>query len=342
MVVVYAMGHLKQYLILVRPYGMLFLGLTPVFGALANGEFDLFNLLLLLVLGCLSHVFTFVQNDYFDVDVDQKSIYVANRPLSSGSVSLFLVVLIIGGSFVLSLLIAFVFFFSYFSFFALLIAFSCVTVYNRLSKRFAGMEYILGAGVLFFGLFGALTVSDSISLFVLLVVWFGFFQWLFSVGVSANLKDVEFDTKQGISTTPVLLGVHVSGDSLAVPWLFGVYAFGVKFIHIFLAFFILFFGYASFFVGSFPFPGVLFGVISVILLYLTYRILYVCFAERDSMLIFAGLQEGLSFLLLPVVLMSVIIENISFTGAVVLLLVIVVWPLMWFRVLFGGRLIPLE
>jgi 4-hydroxybenzoate polyprenyltransferase len=321
---------------------MLFLGFTPVFGALVNGEFNLFNILLLLVAGCLFHVFTFVQNDYFDVDVDQKSIYVANRPLSSGSVSLFMVVLIIGGSFIFSLLIALVFFFSYYSFFALLIAFFCITVYNRLSKRFAGMEYILGAGVLFFGLFGALTVSDSISWFVMLVVWFGFFQWLFSVGVSANLKDVEFDTKQGISTTPVLLGAHISENSLVVPWLFKVYAFVVKFIHILMAFFILFFGYASFFVGSFPFPGVLFGVISVILLYLTYRILYVSFAERDSMLIFIGLQEGLSFLLLPVALMSVLIENFSLSFSVLLLVVLIVWPMFWFRVLFGGHLIPLE
>ena len=54
---------MKEYLILMRPYGMLFLGFTPVFGALANGESRLLNLLFLLVIGCLVHIFTFVQND---------------------------------------------------------------------------------------------------------------------------------------------------------------------------------------------------------------------------------------------------------------------------------------
>ena len=321
---------------------MLFLGFTPVFGALANKEVNLVNILLLLVIGCLAHIFTFVQNDYYDVEVDRRSEYVANRPLSTGRISLRAVVLIIGGSFVLSLLIAGVFLFTIFSFIVLLAGFLCMTIYNKLSKRFAGMEYVLGGGVLCYGLFGALTVSDSISLLVVLVVLFGFFQWLFSVGVSAILKDVEFDTKQGISTTPVLFGVHVSNGLLVVPGLFKGYAFGVKVVHILIALLIVLFGYASFFVGIFPVPGVLFGMISVLLLYLTYRILTARLAERDSMLIFVGLQEGLSFVLLPVALMSVLIEHISLVFTVLLLVILVVWPLFWFRVLFGRRLIPLE
>ncbi|MBU0497989.1 MAG: UbiA family prenyltransferase [Candidatus Thermoplasmatota archaeon] len=174
---------MKQYLVLFRPYGMLFLGLTPVFGAMANAEFRLMNLVLLLVIGCLAHIFTFVQNDYYDVEVDRHSTYVANRPLSTGCISLRTVVLVFGVSFVLCVLIAGLFLFSVFSFVMLLVGFLCMTLYNKLSKRFVGMEYILGSGVVCFGLFGALTVSNSISFLVVLVVFFGFLQWLFSVGV---------------------------------------------------------------------------------------------------------------------------------------------------------------
>jgi len=55
---------MKQYLILVRPYGMLFLGFTPVFGAIANGEFTLFPLLILFIIGLLAHLFGFSQLDF--------------------------------------------------------------------------------------------------------------------------------------------------------------------------------------------------------------------------------------------------------------------------------------
>jgi 4-hydroxybenzoate polyprenyltransferase len=229
-----------------------------------------------------------VQNDYYDVEVDRHSKYVANRPLSTGRISLRAVVLVFGVSFLLCVVIAGFFLFSVFSFIPLLVGFLCMTLYNKLSKRFAGMEYILGSGVLCFGLFGALTVSNSVSFLVVLVVFFGFFQWLFSVGVSANLKDVEFDTQQGIATTPVVFGVKVSKGSLVVPGLFMVYAFGIKIVHILIALCIVVLGYASFFVDGFPVPGFLFVVVSVVLLYLTYRLLSARLADRDTMLIFVA------------------------------------------------------
>ena len=78
---------MKNYLILIRPYGMLFLGFTPVFGAIANGEVNYFNLIILLIIGLLAHVFTFVQNDYYDIEIDSKSEYVSNRPLVKGNIT---------------------------------------------------------------------------------------------------------------------------------------------------------------------------------------------------------------------------------------------------------------
>jgi len=71
---------MKRYLKLIRPYGMLFLGFAPVFGAIANGEFSFSHLTILLVIGLLAHIFTFVQNDYYDVEIDRKSKHVSKRP----------------------------------------------------------------------------------------------------------------------------------------------------------------------------------------------------------------------------------------------------------------------
>ena len=333
---------MKRYLKLIRPYGMLFLGFTPVFGAIANGEFTFSHLIILLMIGLLAHIFTFVQNDYYDVEIDNKSKYVSNRPLVTGGISQKTAFVIFVSSFMLSLLLAIVFFFTFHSFLVLLLSFMFITLYNRFSKHFFGMEYILGAGVFTYGIFGALTVSNNVSSLAILISALGFMQWLFSVGISANLKDVEFDSKLGIRTTPMVFGVHVSDKRLMIPASFSLYAFVLKFIHILIASLLFFLGYTSIFIYDLPIPGICFLIISILLLYLTLKILSTPMVERDKMLIYAGLQEGLAFLLIPIALISYLTENISILLTFLLILLFIFWPLFWFRMLFGKRMIPLE
>lgn len=333
---------MKQYFILFRPYGMLFLGLTPVFSAMANGEFNAFKLILLFIIGILAHIFTFVQNDYYDVEIDRKSIYVSDRPFTTGEISKQTVIVIFVLSFLLSIILTIVYLFTIYSFLVLLSSFFCMHLYNKYSKRFAGMEYILSLGVFFYGLFGALTVSKTIAPLAYLVALFGFFQWLFSVGITANLKDVEFDTKQGINTTPVLFGVHASGKSFVLPLLFKVYAFTIKIIHIFIAFLIIILGNRSMVDFNIIIPITLFLVISIILMILTHNILSITIKKRETMLIYGGLQEGLALILLPISLMSYLFANISLMSIVMLLVIMIIWPLFWFRILYGKHMIPLE
>jgi len=333
---------MKRYLKLIRPYGMLFLGFTPVFGAVANGEFALSHLIILLAIGALAHIFTFVQNDYWDVEVDSKSKYVSNRPLATGGISQKTAFIIFASSLMISLLLAIVFFFTFYSFIILLLSFLFITLYNRYSKRFFGMEYMLGAGVFTYGIFGALTVSSNVSNLAILISAVGFMDWLFSVGVSANLKDVEFDTKLGIRTTPTVFGTHVSDDRLIIPASFSFYVFILKFIHIFIASLPFLLGYTSIFIYDLPIPGICFLIISIAMLYLTLKILSIPMLSRDKMLIYAGLQEGLALLLIPVALMSYLTENISILPTFLLILLLIFWPLFWFRILFGKRMIPLE
>lgn len=331
-----------DFLKLIRPYGMLFLGFTPVFSAIANGEFAFSNLIILLIIGFLVHIFTFVQNDYYDIEIDSKSKYVSKRPLVSGNISQKISIIIFVSAFIFSLLLSLLFIFTLFSFAALLLSFLFMFLYNKYSKRYFGMEYILGFGVFNCGIFGALTVSNNISLFAILISLVGFLQWLFSVGISANLKDVEFDSKQGIRTTPIKFGVHVSDKKLILPLSFSIYAFSIKFIHIIIVSLPFFLGYTSIFIYNFPLPGIFFFIISIILLYLTKKILSTPIAKRDKMLIYVGVQEGLALLLIPIVLMSYLLGNISIIAIFLLISIIIVWPICWFRILFGRRMIPLE
>jgi 4-hydroxybenzoate polyprenyltransferase len=335
-------GILRGISTLVRPYGILFLGFTPVFAALANGEFDLLHLSILLLIGLLAHVFTFVQNDYCDTEVDKQSKYVTGRPLTTGSITHSTALLLFLGSFFAAVLLAVVFFFSLLSLFVLLLSFLCMTVYNILSKKIPGMECIIGLGVFTLGIFGALSVSDVLSPLAVVICSIGFFQWMFNVGISANLKDVEYDTKLGIRTTPVLFGVHAHGASLKKPMVFIVYAYGIKLVHLVVVALPFLLGYISINIYGFPFPVFCYLFIAILLLYTTHVILTLPLRKRDTLLRYEGIHEGLAFLLYPTVLMSYLVENVGVLPTVLLFAVFISWPLFSLRMLFGKTLIPLE
>jgi 4-hydroxybenzoate polyprenyltransferase len=321
---------------------MLFLGLTPTFSAIANGEFDPVRLSILTIIGFLVHIFTFVQNDYYDIAVDRKSKYVSNRPIVTGAINQKIALLIIIFSFIILLILTIFFVFSIYSIILLLIALTLISLYNKLSKCFFGMEYILALGVFSFSIFGALTITENLSNLALIISVFFFFQWLFSVGISANLKDVEFDSKLNIKTTPIAFGVKMSKNKLMIPFHFIFYAFTIKILHLTIIALILILGYSSPYVLGLPAPILSFIILVFISLYLTSKIFTTSSINRDKMLIFVGLQEGLSFLLIPFVVMSYLIENIGMVATILIIIMLIVWPIFWFRVLYGKKMVPLE
>jgi len=335
-------GRVKQYVTLIRPYGILFLGFMPVFGALCNGEFNLLHLLVLLGIGLLAHIFTFVQNDYYDVEVDRRSKYVEGRPLITGGVPRRHALILFLSSFILSLGLALVFLFSLRSLLFLLIAYLLMTLYNRYSKRLPGMEFVLGLGVLSYGLFGGYTVSDTLSPLVIIISLIGFFQWVFSVGISANLKDVESDAQLGIRTTPILFGVRAANTQLKKTTVFFIYAYGIKIFHLFVALLPFLLGYTSIMMAGLPIPLLSYVLIAGVLVFTTYKILSTSLERRDMMLRYEGVHEGFALLLFPIVLLGFLIEHTGILPPLLLIILLVIWPLISLRTLFGKTLIPLE
>jgi len=336
------MGRLIDYAKLVRPYGLLFLGLTPFFGAVCNGEKDSFRLFFLALVGVLIHIFTFVQNDYLDLNIDKKSVYVLDRPLVAGKIKEKTALYMVIFSFLLSVIIALLFLLTFQSFLMLLVSFFLITLYNMYSKRVFGMEYILAVGVFTTGLFGAYSVSNNISSLAIVVCLVNMMQWIFSVGIFANLKDVKYDTKMGVRTTPNILGVKIVGEDFSIPFLFIGYAFFIKTIHILIAFLPFLLGYTEIFIFNLPIPFLFFILLSIIILYLVAKIFSTPLSQRDRMLVYEGLQEGLSLLLIPVSLMSYLFENIGIAQTILMIILIIIWPLSSLRVVFGKKLIPLE
>ena len=204
---------------------------------------------------------------------------------------------------------------------------------NMYSKKIPGMEYVLSTGVFTFGIFGALTVSNTISLLAILISLLGFMQWLFSVGISANLKDVEYDSKMKIKTSPILFGVKVVNKELIRSPLFKMYSYGIKIIHIVIASLPFLLLFTSITVFNFPIPLVCFFIISIVMIYTTYKILSIPLKMRDSMLRYEGVHEGFALLLIPIVLMSYLIKNIDLFPTLILILLIIIWPLFSLRIL---------
>jgi hypothetical protein len=153
---------------------------------------------------------------------------------------------------------------------------------------------------------------------------------------------VEFDTKLGIRTTPVVLGVHVLGNQLKKPLRFIMYTYTIKGIHLLVALLPFFLGYTSILLNGYPIPLIGFFGIAFLLLFTTKRILTTSMKERDLMLRYEGVHEGLSLLLVPFVLLSYLVKHIGVLPTFLLVVLFILWPLLCLRLLFGKTLIPLE
>ena len=332
---------IKGYIKLMRPYGAIYVPLIAVFGALCNEQFDFFPLLGLFIIGIFAYIFGIVQNNYFDIEIDKKSKYVSERPLAKGIVSLKGALFLILFSFFASIILAYVLFFTILSFLTLLLSFFLVTLYNKYSKRMPGMEYVLGAAHSTFALFGALTVSDVLSPLVIFIALFVPMMNVFNVGVSANLKDVKYDSKQGIKTTPMILGVTAIDDELRIPAVFTAYAFSIKGIQIGIALLPFLTGDVSMFLYGIPVPIICFSILSTLLIYTVWKILSTPLSDRDKMLRYTGIHQLLTYFLVPVVLMTYLEANINIYAPILLVVVPPLWIKFSVRAFFGKKL-PLE
>ncbi len=334
-------GRLGQYLRLIRPYGMLFLGLAPVFGAVANHEAHPPVLLLLLLMGCLYHVFTFVQNDIVDMAVDARSRYVAARPLLEGRVpkrhAVIITIFAFIGMLILSLSVE-----SLLSLGLVMAAIGCAVTYNILNKRLPFLECVLGLGVFVLTLAGAVYTQGSVNLVVWLVATAFYLQWVFSVGITANLKDVEEDAKSKVYTSPTVFGVTATNGKTTIPWVFRVYAAGISVAFLVVLGLPFALGLVASSIDGLPIPLVCYIIISMLLLVTTALLLRGPSPSRNTFLRITGVHEGLSLLLVPLVLSVMLLSAIGPGGLLLILGAIIVWPLCWFRLLYGKTLIPLE
>jgi 4-hydroxybenzoate polyprenyltransferase len=310
---------IREYLKLARSFNAVLTGISPVMGAIAMEQYDLFMLFVLFIIGFLGHTFGFVFNDIIDYNIDKTSTEITDRPLISGTISprnawIFAIICLVT-AFVVAFIIAvnpnMVFPTAANNFTPLLIlgasAFS-IALYDLISKRFPLMDILVAVGIFFFILYGASTQATNVST-ITPIAWFvcilGSIQVLFMQIVAGGLKDIENDFIEGAKTTAIRLGVRMKDGLLYVSRTFKVVSYGLQLLNVLLIFII--------FIIPHMIPldrilnviqWILIIIISLMMFFLSYRLLSMKSFDRKKARKLIGSHYMINFALVPILLMS--------------------------------------
>lgn len=234
---------LAEWLKLIRSFNLALTGVAPVLGALAMyqvGKISVLSLFVLFLIGCCSHIYGFVLNDYLDVRVDKLTRELKERPLVSGTIKPSSALGLALSALVLSWLLT-LFFYSDFVqwlklFFILIIADLLATGYNFTSKKLPGMDFLVAGAIYFLIVFGSATIEFSLTALAVCVALIGFTQVLYMNMINGGLKDIDHDWLASAKTVAVRLGTKVVGNKLAIPNTFKSCAWTIIIFHVCLIF----------------------------------------------------------------------------------------------------------
>jgi len=302
---------IREYLKLARSFNAVLTGISPVMGAIAMQQYNLLNLFLLFLVGFLGHTYGFVLNDIMDYRIDKSSREIRDRPLVSGTISLQKAWIFAFASMITAFIVAFYIAFATHRFFPLtMLAVSAffITLYDLVSKKFPLMDIFVALGIFFLILYGAATVVKDvhqITTIAWIVCILGSIQVLFMQTIAGGMKDIENDFKKGAKTLAVKMGVRVTKGILRVSRGFKTLAYTIQLVDImvvFLPFFII----HEFRTQSALqyFQWFTLGVISILMLFFSHKLLTLKRFNRDKARKYIGLHYYTNFALVPIMLMT--------------------------------------
>ncbi|UCF09153.1 MAG: UbiA family prenyltransferase, partial [Thermoplasmata archaeon] len=229
-----ASSKIRQWLKLVRMQSGAATAITAVFGAILlmpKGDLDILHLIVLFIIGVLSHFYGFALNEYADIEVDMHSRHLTEKPLIAGTIKRQHALYAAFASISIALALSIAYFKNPWALSAFIIAILLGALYDIFGKQFFGADLVLGLNIFFFTLFGALTVSLSLTPVVFIVAFLFLIQLSFQTGVTGGMKDIPHDRIAGAKTSPVHLGCRVYGSRLVVTTKFRAYAYITKAVH---------------------------------------------------------------------------------------------------------------
>lgn len=300
---------IREYLKLARSFNSFLTGISPVMGAIAMENFELYQLFLLFLIGFFGHTYGFVLNDILDYKIDKLNTELVDRPLISGTISLkkawiFAIISMII-SFLLAIYLAYITG-SYYPLIILLLSALVITTYDIISKKYPLMDIFSSTAVFLLILYGATTVSGNIfniANLAWIVCLLGWIQVFFMQLVPGGLKDIKNDFEAGAHTAAVKFGVRVNQSSvLRIPLVYKVVAYLtqiVNIIFVFIPFLIIFEHRDIHYV-----IWVLLCLVGFLMLFVSHKFLNMKYFERDKMRKLLGGHFSINFSLVPIMLMA--------------------------------------
>ncbi|MEM0493085.1 MAG: UbiA family prenyltransferase [Candidatus Thermoplasmatota archaeon] len=304
---------IREYLKLARSFNAALTAISPVMGAISMIIFDPILLLSLFLIGFLGHTWGFVFNDIIDYKIDRGERELNDRPLISGTITMgkakiFALSALITGI-TLGFYISYINNTLYPSFIILICSAICVTTYDLISKKIPLTDLIISLGVFLLILYGASIKTNNLSDITPLawiVCIIGGIQVLFMNIVAGGLKDIENDYRKGANTLAVKLGVRVINKELHVSISYKIIAYTLQLLNITLVFlpFIIIPGFIENRTIAYT-QWILLIIVSILMLFLSHKILQTQLFHRDTMRKHIGLHYYTNFALAPIMLMSI-------------------------------------
>jgi 4-hydroxybenzoate polyprenyltransferase len=305
---------IREYLKLARSFNAVLTGISPVMGAIAMEQYNIYYLFLLFLVGFLGHTFGFVFNDIIDYKIDKDSKEISDRPLVSGTISIkkawFFALISMAAAFIIAVFLA-INTNSYFPIVILVISSFFIILYDLTSKKFPFTDILVAIGIFFLILYGAFYGGNparsvyQISNLAWIVCILGSIQVLFMQIVAGGMKDIENDFKKGAKTLAVKMGVRIINGNLKVSSSFKALAYTIQsadVIIVFLPFFIL----PNF--SELPilryFQWLILVIIAIIMFFLSHGLLSMDRFERFKARKYIGSHYVTNFALVPIMLMG--------------------------------------
>jgi 4-hydroxybenzoate polyprenyltransferase len=305
---------MREYLKLARSFNAVLTGISPVMGAIAMEQYNIFILFLLFLVGFLGHTFGFVFNDIIDYRIDKSSEEISDRPLISGTISIKKAWIFAFASMFVAFIIALYIAVTNENLIPIaILAVSAffIALYDLISKKFPFMDIFVALGVFFLILYGAfygktpLKSIYDITKLAWIVCILGSIQVLFMQVVAGGMKDIENDFKKGAKTTAIKMGVRIIDGALKVSLRFKIFAYSIQLadmLIVFLPFFIVWKIDNPSFLQYFQW--VMLTFIAILMFVLSHKLLSMKHFERSKARKFIGLHYVTNFALVPIMLMS--------------------------------------
>ena len=209
----------------------------PLVGALAAGASNPAILVVLSVIGLLTHIFIFVSNEYIDRDIDKHSEALTQKILIKEKIPHGQVLGLASGALISALVLIILIFPQPFLILLYLSSIGFAVLYNLLGKKIAGFEVMLGVWAYVFCVFAYLAVGGVLSTAIYVYSALFLIQMWMACAIDGSIKDAKNDYLQGVHTVATALGVRTEGGRLIIPGSYKMYCMVLNGAYLMIAIF---------------------------------------------------------------------------------------------------------